>query len=115
LGFPPDVVVEVKSECVERMHPKVLLSHASEDKERFVLRFAKARRAEGLDAVVGGVHPVRSEWLNELFTIGVPFARAINPITKTNWEGQASRPTSRCPPPKRWPSPRAHRCGTSAL
>ena len=35
----------------------------------------------------GGAHPVRGEWLNERFTIGVPFARAINPVTKTNWEG----------------------------
>ena len=35
----------------------------------------------------GGAHPVRSVWLNEQFTIRVPFARAINPVTKTNWEG----------------------------
>ncbi len=35
----------------------------------------------------GGAHPTRREWLNEQFTIGVPYARAINPITQTNWEG----------------------------
>jgi hypothetical protein len=26
------------------------------------------------------------------FTVGVPFARAVNPITKTNWEGTGVRP-----------------------
>ncbi len=40
----------------------------------------------------GGAHPVRGEWINEQFTIGVPFARAINPITKTNWEGTGVEP-----------------------
>jgi C-terminal processing protease CtpA/Prc len=40
----------------------------------------------------GGAHPVRGEWLNEQFTIGVPFARAINPITQTNWEGTGVEP-----------------------
>jgi len=40
----------------------------------------------------GGAHPVRGVWLNERFTIGVPFARAINPITKTNWEGTGVEP-----------------------
>lgn len=40
----------------------------------------------------GGAHPVRGEWINEQFTIGVPFARAINPITKTNWEGTGVAP-----------------------
>ena len=27
-----------------------------------------------------------------IFMIGVPFARAINPITKTNWEGKGVEP-----------------------
>ena len=40
----------------------------------------------------GGAHPVRGEWLNERFVIGVPFARAINPITNTNWEGTGVQP-----------------------
>jgi hypothetical protein len=34
----------------------------------------------------GGAHPVCDEWLNEQFSIRVPCERAINPITKTNWE-----------------------------
>jgi hypothetical protein len=40
----------------------------------------------------GGAHPVRGEWIDERFTIGVPFARAINPVTKTNWEGTGVEP-----------------------
>jgi len=35
----------------------------------------------------GGAHPVRGERIDDRFVIGVPFARAINPITLTNWEG----------------------------
>ena len=35
----------------------------------------------------GGAHPVRGHRITEHFGIGVPFARAINPITHTNWEG----------------------------
>lgn len=45
----------------------------------------------------GGAHPVRGEWINEQFTIGVPFARAINPITKTNWEGTGVEPDVEVP------------------
>jgi C-terminal processing protease CtpA/Prc len=40
----------------------------------------------------GGAHPVRGHDLGDSFTIGVPFARAINPITKTNWEGTGVTP-----------------------
>lgn len=35
----------------------------------------------------GGAHPVRMEQLPGGFFVSVPFARAINPITKKNWEG----------------------------
>ena len=40
----------------------------------------------------GGAHPVRGHRINEHFGIGVPFARAINPITHTNWEGTGVEP-----------------------
>ena len=30
---------------------------------------------------------MRGERVDDRFVIGVPFARAINPITLTNWEG----------------------------
>lgn len=40
----------------------------------------------------GGAHPVSGHKIDEHFTIGVPFARAINPISKTNWEGVGVEP-----------------------
>jgi hypothetical protein len=43
----------------------------------------------------GGAHPVSSHRIDDHFTIGVPFARAINPTTKTNWEGIGVEPDVR--------------------
>lgn len=40
----------------------------------------------------GGAHPVQPRPLGKLFVITVPFARSINPITKTNWEGTGVKP-----------------------
>ncbi|MEP7336242.1 MAG: serine hydrolase [Acidobacteriota bacterium] len=40
----------------------------------------------------GGAHPVNPRRLGKDFLITVPFARAINPITKTNWEGTGVKP-----------------------
>lgn len=45
----------------------------------------------------GGAHPVRSHRIDDHFTIAVPFARAINPITKTNWEGVGVEPDVKVP------------------
>jgi len=39
-----------------------------------------------------GAHPVSGHRLDDHFMIGVPFARAINPFTKTNWEGTGIEP-----------------------
>ena len=47
----------------------------------------------------GGAHPVAGQRINEHFIIGVPFARAINPITKTNWEGTGVEPDVKVPAP----------------
>ena len=35
--------------------------------------------------------------INDHFIIGVPFARAINPISKTNWEGTGVEPDVKVP------------------
>jgi Peptidase family S41/N-terminal domain of Peptidase_S41 in eukaryotic IRBP len=40
----------------------------------------------------GGAHPVRGHRVTEHFAIGVPFARAINPVTHTNWEETGVEP-----------------------
>ncbi len=44
------------------------------------------------DITGGGAHPVSSYNLNENFTSIIPFGRAINPISKTNWEGTGVQP-----------------------
>jgi len=45
----------------------------------------------------GGAHPVSGHRIDEHFMIGVPFARAINPITRTNWEGVGVEPDIKVP------------------
>ncbi|MDO5976116.1 S41 family peptidase [Flavivirga jejuensis] len=40
----------------------------------------------------GGAHPTEAFSLDKGFRIGIPFARTINPITKTNWEGVGVQP-----------------------
>ena len=45
----------------------------------------------------GGAHPVAGHRIDDHFMIGVPFARAINPISKTNWEGTGVEPDVRVP------------------
>lgn len=40
----------------------------------------------------GGAHPVSGHPVADYFMIGVPFASAINPITKTSWEGTGVEP-----------------------
>ena len=40
----------------------------------------------------GGANPVDMLRINERFDVSVPVARAVNPITKTNWEGVGVSP-----------------------
>lgn len=40
----------------------------------------------------GGAHPVAPEPVGNGFTANIPNSRAINPITKTNWEGVGVKP-----------------------
>lgn len=40
----------------------------------------------------GGAHPVSAMIVNDNFIVRVPFGRAINPITNTNWEGVGVKP-----------------------
>src|SRR6185437_6393765 len=45
----------------------------------------------------GGAHPFRPERIDDRFTVRVPFARVINPVTKTNWEGVGVEPDVKVP------------------
>lgn len=47
----------------------------------------------------GGAHPVRGEQINDRFAVRVPFMRANNPISKTNWEGTGVEPDVKVPAP----------------
>jgi hypothetical protein len=40
----------------------------------------------------GGAHPVRGMRVDDHFMVGVPFARAVNPVSKTDWEGTGVEP-----------------------
>jgi hypothetical protein len=44
------------------------------------------------EATGGGAHPVAPHVVADYFIVAVPFAQAINPVTKTNWEGVGVEP-----------------------
>lgn len=60
------------------MSPKVFVSHASEDKERFVLRFAERLRQKGIDAWLDKweMHPGDS-LVDKIFEEGIKEASAV--------------------------------------
>jgi len=56
--------------------------------EEFSYNLKNLKRATIIgETTGGGAHPVQGERVDDRFVIGVPYARAINPITLTNWEG----------------------------
>lgn len=61
--------------------------------EEFSYNLKNLKRATLIGEITGGgAHPVNFRRLTDHFSIAVPFARAINPITKTNWEGTGVAP-----------------------
>lgn len=66
--------------------------------EEFTYNLKNLKRATIVgETTGGGAHPVRGERLNDRFMIGVPFMRAQNPITMTNWEGTGVEPDVKVP------------------
>jgi C-terminal processing protease CtpA/Prc len=64
--------------------------------EEFTYNLKSLKRATIVgETTGGGAHPVRGRRIDEHFMIGVPFARAINPITHTNWEGVGVEPDAK--------------------
>jgi Peptidase family S41/N-terminal domain of Peptidase_S41 in eukaryotic IRBP len=45
----------------------------------------------------GGAHPVGGHPVADYFMVAVPFAKAINPVSKTNWEGTGVEPDVKVP------------------
>lgn len=69
--------------------------------EEFTYNLQSLKRATIIgETTGGGAHPVQPRQLGKLFTITVPFARSINPITKTNWEGVGVKPDVAVPADK---------------
>lgn len=66
--------------------------------EEFSYNLKNLKRATIVgESTGGGAHPVSAHRVGDHFMISVPFARAINPITKTNWEGTGVEPDVKVP------------------
>ncbi len=77
----------------------VLTSHDTfSGGEEFCYNLKNLKRATLIgETTGGGAHPVSGHRIDDHFMIGVPFARAINPISKTNWEGTGVEPDIKVP------------------
>ena len=77
----------------------VLTSHDTfSGGEEFCYNLKNLKRATLIgETTGGGAHPVSGHRIDDHFMIGVPFARAINPISKTNWEGTGVEPDVKAP------------------
>jgi hypothetical protein len=61
--------------------------------EEFTYNMKNMKRATIVgETTGGGAHPGGTKIVNDSFTVWVPTGRAINPITKTNWEGTGIAP-----------------------
>jgi hypothetical protein len=66
--------------------------------EEFTYNLKNLKRATIIgETTGGGAHPVNGHRIDDHFMIGVPFARAINPYSKTNWEGTGVAPDVKVP------------------
>jgi hypothetical protein len=63
-------------------------SHTFSGGEEFCYNLQALGRAELIgETTGGGAHPTRGFPISRAVMIGIPFARSVNPITGTNWEG----------------------------
>lgn len=72
----------------------VLTSHSTfSGGEEFTFDLKTQKRATIVgETTGGGAHPVRGMPAGDHFSIGVPFGRPINPVTKGDWEGTGVEP-----------------------
>jgi retinol-binding protein 3 len=67
--------------------------HTFSGAEEFTYNLKNLKRATIIgETTGGGAHPVSGHRIDDHFMIGVPFAKAVNPISKTNWEGTGVEP-----------------------
>jgi hypothetical protein len=61
--------------------------------EEFAYDLKALKRATIIgERTAGGAHPANEFRINDHFSITIPNAKAVNPITKTNWEGTGVKP-----------------------
>jgi C-terminal processing protease CtpA/Prc len=72
----------------------VLTSHGTfSGAEEFAFDLKNQKRATIVGEVTGGgAHPVSGHPAGDYFMVGVPFAKSMDPVTKTNWEGTGVEP-----------------------
>jgi hypothetical protein len=66
--------------------------------EEFSYNLKNLKRATLIgETTGGGAHPTRPMIVQDKYVLAVPFARAINPVSKTNWEGTGVTPDVQVP------------------
>jgi retinol-binding protein 3 len=61
--------------------------------EEFAFDLKNQKRATIVgETTGGGAHPVSGHSVADYFMVGVPFAKSMDPMTKTNWEGTGVAP-----------------------
>ncbi len=61
--------------------------------EEFTYNLKNLKRATIVgETTGGGAHPVDMHIINDHFGISIPFGKAVNPVTNTNWEGTGVEP-----------------------
>ncbi len=72
----------------------VLTSHGTfSGAEEFAFDLKNQKRATIVgETTGGGAHPVSGHPVADYFMVGVPFAKSLDPVTKTNWEGTGVEP-----------------------
>ena len=66
--------------------------------EEFAFDLQKQKRATIVgETTGGGAHPVDGHLVADYFMVGVPFAKSLDPVTKTNWEGTGVEPDVKVP------------------
>src|SRR5216683_4230887 len=66
--------------------------------EEFAFDLKNKKRATIVgETTGGGAHPVSGHTVADYFMVGVPFAKSLDPVTKTNWEGTGVEPDVKVP------------------
>jgi hypothetical protein len=66
--------------------------------EEFAFDLKNQKRATIVgETTGGGAHPVSGHTVADYFMVGVPFAKSLDPVRKTNWEGTGVEPDVRVP------------------